>query len=735
MQILEDARLPYVHYKEKRPQYILIAFIGLAALLDVEFVLTYLIPDTNYSQSDGWMARAVIHATITFGRIFDVTNINPLEGLGSQLLPINVWINPAFWPFFFLQGRMALDMSAVISLGCIAAACYVLARCFDVSVLPSIVGAQLVIILFGPLVRILVFFQIFWIGPATAVVYAAQLVALGILARVEPGSMRNFVFATGSIFVLLLYSLACDPLWTLIGGMGLFGAFAVVALSPMRIWPILVRCAALGCCVLLLLASGAITYAHILTQYTARVAFSNIIHYTWDPLHASVVFIPQSTGGFYEICGLGWIFGALLARGRVRVFIVAGLSSFAILVALVAAYRLLPEWWLPLPIYIEHGMFPLFITTGIAGYWVALRAIAPAIYTSTKNVFGIASSALGLKPKTETSVPGTLGRQFAERLSPVGWLGGILVAIAVPAAAMTYGSRISATAPDFSEPLPSEPELVSYLAKTIGLRIGGEFRGYVAHVTDGWTLFNLWLNDIPTVNEYSQLITPQAMYLASTLFKDDVFGRTVWLDLWTPDVRLHSALFKTLPAFGVRYIMNTVPISEAEQRGFPLAVFPSRPPPEGKAPEWIVYELPHPNVGDYSPSELVTAQSGAETVAAMEAADFDFTKQAVVPTAIDRKLVPATHMHMSIIRGGVHVSAKSGGTSLVLLPQQFSHCLRADDSRARLVRADLILTGLIFSDAVDTDILFNYGIFTPGCRRLDLADVKQMQLKIGALNH
>jgi hypothetical protein len=40
------------------------------------------------------------------------------------------------------------------------------------------------------------------------------------------------------------------------------------------------------------------------------------------------------------------------------------------------------------------------------------------------------------------------------------------------------------------------------------------------------------------------------------------------------------------------------------------------------------------------------------------------------------------------------------------------------------------MTGVIFSGTVDTDISFDYGIFSPGCRRGDLADIKQLVLKI-----
>jgi hypothetical protein len=88
--------------------------------------------------------------------------------------------------------------------------------------------------------------------------------------------------------------------------------------------------------------------------------------------------------------------------------------------------------------------------------------------------------------------------------------------------------------------------------------------------------------------------------------------------------------------------------------------------------------------------------------------------------------VPARDMRLTVIRGGLHVSGKSDGTSLVVLPQQFSHCLRARDTRVRLVRANLLMMGVIFSGNVDTDIVSDYGIFSPGCRRIDLAELEQL---------
>jgi len=719
----------------RRPEFVLIAFVGLAALLSVQLILTFLIPNTNYSSGDGWLAQSILHATLKFGGFLHVTNINPLEGMGSQLPPLNVWANPAFWPFFFLEAPTALSISAVVALGCLATACYVLMRCFDVPPLPSIVAAQLVIVLFGPLALMFVFYQVFWINPGTATVYAAELVALGVLGRLQPGRLRDFILATGAIFVLFLYSLACDPLWAVIGGIAMYGAFAVVTLHPLRWRPILVRGGALGGAAVLLIASGALGYVYTLSQYTSRVAFSDQIYYTGVPILASLLFNPNSSAGtvFYAFCGAGWLLGALLGSGRMRVLVLGGLASFCLLVIYGVSFLLLPKWWLPVPILVEHAAFPLFIASAGTGYWAALcrvrlRAVLLLTRARAKAVSTQWLQRLMVLPPSFPAAP-----RARLRLSPSARLGALVIAVAVPVAAAIYGGNAGETAPDFYFPLPEEPQLLSHLSDTVSLRVGGDFRGSVALLTGSYSYFDFWLSDIPTINEYDQLITPPLMYLAGALFNPSpAFYNTTAFNPSAGDSAHVDVFFKTLPALGVRYVMDYNQNELAKQHTYRSLTFPRRP----AVNQWdkyrvaYLYEFPNPNVGNYSPTEIITATLGRDIIVSMAAPEFDFTKQAILPIAVDEPLVAASDMHMAVIRGGWHVSGKSEGTSLVVLPQLFSHCLRASDSRVRLVRADLVLTGLIFSRSVDTDIVFDYGLFSPRCRRLDLADVKSLQLKI-----
>src|SRR5690349_21749434 len=92
--------------------FVLVAF-ALFALLGAELVLIITVPGVNYGGADGKTAQAEILATLEFGRPFDISNLNPLQGLGSQMMPMNVWVNPAYWPFHLFDKELATKISAL----------------------------------------------------------------------------------------------------------------------------------------------------------------------------------------------------------------------------------------------------------------------------------------------------------------------------------------------------------------------------------------------------------------------------------------------------------------------------------------------------------------------------------------------------------------------------------------------------------------------------------------------
>jgi hypothetical protein len=146
------------------PYELLVAGFEPLALLAVEWLLVSVVHGTNYDGGDGKMAQATILAAIKFGAPFHVTNISPIEGLGSQLLPINVWGNPAYWPFTFStrRWRRASPRSSRSPASRLAVTSWR-------GVFFRITSPQLCIVLFAAMVLILDLPTVFWVTPGKAV--------------------------------------------------------------------------------------------------------------------------------------------------------------------------------------------------------------------------------------------------------------------------------------------------------------------------------------------------------------------------------------------------------------------------------------------------------------------------------------------------------------------------------------------------------------------------------------
>jgi hypothetical protein len=699
-----------------------VAGFAVIALVAAELVLSAAIHGTNYNGGDGKLAQATILAAYKFANVLHFNNINPIQGLGSQLLPMNVWANPAYWPFAFLPKELATDVSAAIALGIFVIAGYIMARCFDVPVVPSAIGAQLSIFVFAPIAFYLQLAPVFCVMVGNAVVYAPHMIALGLLAHLESGSWRDFCLTTVGIFALLFYSFCCDPLWSMVHGFGWAAAFVVVAFGRLHLKTILLRWATLGCGVALLFLSGAVEYAYTLTRYTARIHFPGSGDRPAAPdLLASELFYSPYVKYFYILWALGWLLGLLTLSGRARLLVVTAMVSYLLLAGYSLLYLLLNvPWQAPLPVYLAHGLFPLFVISTVAGYWGALRVAALSAGWMTATVAQRAGVTWFFH---DAGAPA--------RLRLLTTAAAFIVVAIIPAAFANFAVTVGPQrAKVFHEPWPNEPELITFFEDEIGLEVGRPFRGSV-HVwpydyATGLTVKDLWAHSIPTVLQYGQLVTPPSFYFAYAVM-EHLKGSNQFIP--SPG-RSWENYWKALQLLGARYYVaghDGLPLSA--HANFPVSTFPYRPF-SGQHGLWYVYELPHPNMGDYSPTEIAAAGSGPDIAAIMAQPNFDFARRAVLSAEVGQPLVPARDMRLSLIRGGWHVSGRSDGSSLVVLPQQFSHCLRAHDERVRLVRANLMMTGMIFSGAVDTDIVFDYGIFSPQCRAADLADMRQLDLRI-----
>jgi hypothetical protein len=144
-----------------------------------------------------------------------------------------------------------------------------------------------------------------------------------------------------------------------------------------------------------------------------------------------------------------------------------------------------------------------------------------------------------------------------------------------------------------------------------------------------------------------------------------------------------------------------------------------------------IFELPHPNVGNYSPTKTVRTKTAKQTILAMSQPDFD-GRQTVVTNdvSLPDDLVPAEGAVMTVRLGGVALSASSTGQSVVVLPVQFSHCWRiVSGSDATLFRANLMQLGVLFSGELRLELRQIFGPFgDSACRVKDATDATQLRM-------
>jgi hypothetical protein len=715
----------------------LIAGSALLLLLAAQWLLSSVILGTNYYGGDGKMVVSAVLTAFEFGGYFDVTNLSPVQSPGTQLLPKNAWANPAFWPFALLAKETATDVSALIALACFASAVYVMMRCFDVPVLPSALAAQSCIALFAPALLLVHAPTNFCLTPADAVVYAPYMIALGLLARTEASSWRAFSSTAAGISALIMYSIWCDPVWTMNAAMSWAMPFAVVTVSPLQAKTIMARAAALGSCLGVLLLSGAANYLYTMSQYTARVNFAE----TFDRVHAaqyvSAMSYSPNMKYFYVACMLGWLLGLVTLRGRSRVLVLAAVTAFAVWAGYGISYLVLSNtaWIPPIPIYVEDCLFPLFLAAAVAGYWDSMSATVLLVARGASPLIRRVCALVRQRVPVSLSAQSTGGRG-----SPRLWFSTtalmVLCVAALPMKVTLYAlTDAQLKARYFYLPWTTDPELVQFVTESIGRTVGQPYRGAINFLATGSTtsstIQTMRSLGVATLNEYNQLVTAESFYFSQTLLNTDMRGWLNSFNLEWSDGSYSPIYWTAAGMLGVRYSAERRALPDEFNPGLRLITRPHHPYTSDDQPgTWYLYELPNPNVGNYSPTDVIVAGSGSEIMAILRQPDFDFTRQVVVSGPLTQRLVPAREMRLSAIRGGLHVSGKSVGTSLVILPQQFSHCLRARDSRARFVRANLMMAGLIFSGDIDTDILFDYGIFSPACRHADLVDLTQLDLKI-----
>jgi hypothetical protein len=308
---------------------------------------------------------------------------------------------------------------------------------------------------------------------------------------------------------------------------------------------------------------------------------------------------------------------------------------------------------------------------------------------------------------------------------------------------------------DFQKP-PANTTLVDFFRANVGLAPGSPWRGSVANFcalgnkAEGVSWPNqqyydfhlwgsagndhrgpgLWWHNIPTLFVYHQCMSPSTYYFISRLLgrPEDKNIRNIVL-VSKPDPKI-------LGLFGVKYFIDDLPAPSEWKGCRSVGAFTWMLRAANQNVAQHVTELERCNLSGFSPTEILRAASASQTVERLKQPSFDPHTQVVLRENLDAKLVPCKSSELIWGKDGARFKAESEGTSLVVLPIGYSTCIRmravsgGSELKARTLRADGALLGVVFSGSVDVVIEQNFGPFSNATGRF--ADYRDFKSFLGS---
>ena len=306
--------------------------------------------------------------------------------------------------------------------------------------------------------------------------------------------------------------------------------------------------------------------------------------------------------------------------------------------------------------------------------------------------------------------------------------------------------------------LTTKPNVITdYLSAHNAVILGAPYRGVAAtfigthdrdavsqiELNDVWVamqLFNhndfasygLWTYHIPTLIQFSGVMTPQWYLMLSELLARP------------SDIHAHSTAIITIPneailkLWGARFVIADYALPFGVERvSMPVEV----------VPEWFrkkyeyyrevnfhspvrLFELVEANLGNYSPRRVIEVGTATEVVDHMRVPGFDGARTVIVTEKLSGDFVPAREATMIVERGGLSLRAASAGESLLVLPVQYSHCWQLRNApNATLFRANLMQLGIRFSGELKAELRQVFGpLWHSYCRVEDAHDMERLKI-------
>jgi len=722
----------------------------------------YIGRDSDFSL---WLARAYMD----WAHPFAVTALNPFQGMGSMLMPINPYFNPGAWVFLTDLGLSTqFVLSMVVYFLEITVSCFALGRALGFSPAFSFASSIWLVILFFPPFNFVFGLQgVLATSPQWANTLALYNIILVLFVFVGDRTWSDRGFASAiaingalvtCMLAAVLLCLLAAPFYNAGTMTGVVLLCGIVLLSSADRRQALWRMAAGLVLLVAFKALDIFQFYAAAKSFTARFAMGGANEMPLAQFHWPVEFSWRSAHDW--LCAAAVLCSRLTFPGSLTG---AYWLHAAILFGAVAVW-----WRMPPPLSRIGGWFALVWAAFLLFWFCAAFGIVTDVVISPIYVvvamhpfwafFSLFSLCLGVQfvgTRLMSFAPPVIVKRAVDTLP---FVFPIAITIGALITASDYGAFIARSAPLTTNYIQrgafdvrKSGPIVDRLRREIAIRPGDTFRGSVATIWgakggslrkalglpetmplapgqfetfiakvgsatgNDHDLFDLWWFNIPTVSEYAQGISRQYMFYVSNFLIDA--GDPNEMGVAFP----RRANVAVLAAMGVRFIIIDRVLSDAR-----LSLLVEEP--IGDATLYL-YEIAEPNLGTYSPTELEVDHGVDKLRAAVDNNPSILTSLAFVQSPIAGPFVPARSARMIFEKQGVRIVAASGGSSLLLVPLQFSHCLHATDRRVRLSRANLIFTLIQFDGALDARIDWKLNFWrNSDCRAQDVADMRSLGL-------
>ena len=718
-----------------------------------------------YGNIDGYWAAWNLKGLADWSAPVDMSPFNPLSGLGSQFLPNLPWLNPGALVFSLpIHRDIAYLLSYAIYFLELSLSLIVLCRAFKLSpILSALASQSYALILFPPWHGYFSALPWYSLAPVNAHLVAVCNFMLVALLRLGNRSNRENLIWGLVILALAVSGFVSAPI-TFVTYAPAYGLVYISVLAVERPgrralgWTF----GTLLAVAMIFIFGGAIDYLAATAANSSRAfdyprflwpGLALLDWSFWRDLWKSADMCSQ--GQFLLCFGyplLSWIHVLAIYSAVIEIVdrkspLRGAAYGLIVLILSIHAYHLLASKSVLGPLQVVSTPFLWWSSYAFVAVFAATLAgrIAAFVWrlghlrsTGPRPSTGIAQTilALGFAAALLLAVPG-----FAY----VVWKKAIQPHLPERGAFEVRGplghSRIRA---------PHVGAVTKYLIDHASISPGASFRGYVVtsfgdhrgsvsraldrvstkrttqlyeesralldqHFGNMYQDTDLWRFGIPTFEEYGQWITKRMLLFSKLAFTENGDEMVPFL------LRALRPDFEILQSLGVRFVISdsTLDLHGAELRA------------EDNAPDFgsiYLYELPHPNLGTFSPMDFVAAKSLTDSVRQMKALGTSIGQVVVAQRKPDDVFVAPSDAELRFERDGFRLIANSPGKSYLLIPVQYSRCwVIADGSKGgdsiSLERANAVITLVGFRGHVDARFKLVFG--PPGsssCRKQDAED-------------